>query len=81
MALTPKYCLANALNCLKNRLEDAREAFKSIYENIPEPKEDIEIIRHFAARFGRSGCSLKKKRPLRELLYALELPLLNRTRI
>ena len=49
MALTPKYCFGKRLELLKNRLEDAREAFKSIYENIPEPKEDIEIIRHFAA--------------------------------
>ncbi len=64
----PEILLGKRLELLKNRLEDAREAFKSIYENIPEPKEDIEIIRHFCGA-SEDPDALEEKRPLRELLY------------
>ncbi len=71
----PEILLRQRLELLRDRLEAARDGFAAIMENVPAPKNDLEIIRHFCGN-SEKQVDLDEHQPLRELLYHAVVKLL-----
>jgi type I restriction enzyme R subunit len=68
--------LTNRLDKGKERLEEAREAVKALFESVPPPKGQEEYLHYFCAQDTADKEALKENEPKRIALYKLVVSLI-----